>query len=158
MFRSARIAILIAQAFVAVTASAGGIALIIGSLNPVWASVLVPPGDYLEGSPFASYLVPGAILIVVVAGVHAGAFTATLVTSRWSALLSATAGFACLVWIFVQMIYIPFSVLQALYFVIGLAELGLTMVLLGILNHPGYPHRSTYVAASAAPPLPRTRH
>ena len=42
-------------------------------------------------------------------------------------------GYACLIWIFVQMIYIPFSFLQALYFTIGLFELGLSLVVLGIL-------------------------
>ncbi|MDQ2698138.1 MAG: hypothetical protein M3Y46_05030 [Actinomycetota bacterium] len=150
MLRFARIALLIAQAFVAITALAGGIALIVGSLDPALASVVIPPREYLEGSPFSSYLVPGLVLIVAVAGVHAAAFTATIFSSRWSMRLSAAGGFACAIWIFVQMIYIPFSFLQALYFVIGLVELGLTMILLGILNHDAYPHRSTYVASDSA--------
>lgn len=150
MLRFARIALLVAQAFVAITALAGGIALIVGSLDPTLASVVIPPREYLEGSPFSSYLVPGSVLIVAVAGVHAAAFAATIFSSRWSMRLSATGGFACAIWIFVQMIYIPFSFLQALYFTIGLAELGLTMVLLGILHHDAYPHRSTYVASDSA--------
>jgi len=147
MVRIARIVLLSAQAFVAVTALAGGLALIFGSLNPDWGAVIVPPREYLAGSPFSSYLVPGMSLIVLVAGVHAAAFVTTISKSRWGMPLGAAGGFACLIWIFIQMIYIPFSVLQALYFVVGLIELGLTMLLLGILPRLAHPHRSTYVAA-----------
>ncbi|MEV4689084.1 hypothetical protein [Microbacterium sp. LWH3-1.2] len=149
MIRFARIALLSAQAFVAITAFAGGLALIFGSLNPDWGAVIVPPAEYLEGSPFSSYLVPGMSLIVLVAGVHAAAFVATIMRSRWSMPLAAAGGFACLIWIFIQMIYIPFSLLQALYFALGLVELGVTMLLLGVLTHLAHPHRSTYVAAHA---------
>ena len=53
---------------------------------------------------------------------------------RPSALLaSAAAGFAALIWIFVQMMLIPFSFLQAVYFIAGAVELGLVMLLLGLL-------------------------
>ncbi|WP_194395952.1 hypothetical protein [Microbacterium atlanticum] len=147
MVRFSRMTLLIIQAFVAVTALAGGLALMIGSIDPDLASVLIPPGDYLEGSPFRSYLVPGLLLIVLVAGVHAIAFVAVLTESRWKTMFSAAGGFACAIWIFVQMVYIPFSFLQALYFVIGLAELGLTMVMLGILDEVTAAHRSTFVPA-----------
>lgn len=151
MVRIARLILLSAQAFVAVTALAGGLALIVGSVDPAWGSVLMPPQEYLEGSPFSSYLVPGMLLILLVAGVHAVAFVTTISGSRWGMPLSATGGFACLIWIFVQMVYIPFSFLQALYFGLGLVELGLTMVLLGILGHVAHPHRATYVPAGEVP-------
>lgn len=147
----ALLVLLSAQAFVTVTALAGGLALIVGSVNPAWGSMLMPPREYLEGSPFSSYLVPGMLLILLVGGVHAGAFVTTLSESRWGPPLSATAGFACLIWIFVQMIYIPFSFLQALYLGLGLVELGLTMVLLGILSRPAQPHRETYMPPAVVP-------
>ena len=147
MVRTARMALLITQAFVAVTASAGGLALILGSVNPSWGLVLVPPAEYLEGSPFTSYTIPGLLLIVGVAGVHVAAFVLTLSGSRWAAPLSAAGGFACLIWIFVQMLYIPFSILQALYFAVGMGELGLTMVMLGILDAVTTRHRTTYLAS-----------
>jgi hypothetical protein len=149
MIRLARITLLSAQAFVAITALAGGLALIVGSLDPDRVPVIVPPREYLAGSPFSSYLVPGMSLIVLVAGVHAAAFVTTIARSRWAMPLAAAGGFACLIWIFIQMIYIPFSVLQALYFAVGLIELGVTMLLLGILTRPANPHRSTYVPAHA---------
>ena len=145
--RIARVALLSLQAFVAITALLGGSALIIGSVVPGLRSVLVPPDDYLAGSPFSSYLVPGVLLIVLVSALHAVGFWALKSGSRWATLLAATGGFACLIWIAVQMIFIPFSFLQALYFAIGLAEVGLTMVLLGILDASPLPHRSTYRAA-----------
>jgi hypothetical protein len=42
------------------------------------------------------------------------------------------AGYSILIWIFVQMVFVPFSVLQAVYFAAGLAELGLLLQLLGL--------------------------
>ena len=48
-------------------------------------------------------------------------------------LMGAAAGYAALIWIFVQMTIIPFSVLQAVYFIAGAVELGLVMLLLGLL-------------------------
>jgi hypothetical protein len=156
--RIARVALLSLQGFVAITALLGGSALIIGSVIPGLRSVLVPPDAYLAGSPFSTYVVPGVLLIVLVAAVHAVGFWALKSASRWAALLAAAGGFACLIWIAVQMIFIPFSFLQALYFAIGLAEVGLTMVLLGILEAPPQPHRSTYRSAldsMAVPPQQR---
>jgi hypothetical protein len=144
--RIGRIALLIMQAFVAVTACAGGVVLILGSVNAAWSSVLVPPLDYLEGSPFSSYLVPGILLVVLVASVHALAFVATISDSVWTNLAAAAGGFACVIWIGVQMVFIPFSVLQAVYFVVGLVELGVTMARLGILEPVTPLHRTTFVS------------
>lgn len=119
---------------VGVTAVAGGIALVVGSLDPSLATVLSPPAEYLTGSPFASYLVPGVILGVVLGGVHLAAFVLVLRRHpRWI-LAGAVAGFDALIWIFVQMVFIPFSFLQAFYFAFGLAEVGLVMLSLGVLR------------------------
>lgn len=142
LIRVSRIALLSSLAFVAVTALAGGIALMLGSVNPTLGTVLVPPGDYLTGSPFGSYLVPGIALIVLVSAPHAWAFVAVLRRAAAAGFLAAAAGFACLIWIFIQMMYIPFSPLQAVYFVLGLLELGLTLLLLGVLDFAGHPLRA----------------
>ncbi|NYF17772.1 hypothetical protein HDC37_002617 [Microbacterium sp. AK009] len=136
------------QAFVALTAAIGGAALIVGTLLPSLATVLMPPLDYLSGSPFSSYLIPGLALILVVGGTHTAALVLTLARSPWSAATSALAGFACLAWIFVQMIYIPFSVLQLVYAALGAAELALTMLTMGIWERRRVTHRSTFVADS----------
>ena len=151
MVRVSRMILLIVQAFVAVTALAGGLALVVGSIDPALASVLIPPGTYLEGSPFRSYLVPGLLLIVLVAGVHVLAFVAVLTDSRWKDMLSAAGGFACAIWIFVQMMVIPFSFLQAVYFTAGSVELGLVLLQLGLLPTARATHRrATFVSPPQA--------
>ena len=147
MSRVIRGALLVVQAFVAVTAAAGGVALILGSVVPTWASVLVPPRSYLDGSPFDSYLAPGLVLLVVVGGVHLAAFVCTLQRSPLTAPSAAAAGFVCLIWIFVQMVYIPFSFLQVVYFATGLLQVGLTLLTLGVFDlRPPRLRRSTAYA------------
>jgi hypothetical protein len=130
----ARIVLLVVLAFVAVTAFLGGFALVLGAVVPSLATVLSPPADYLSGTPFASYLLPGLVLGIVVGGTHAFAFVLEVRAHRWADLSAAVAAFAVLIWIFIQMIFIPFSFLQAVYFVAGVAEAGLVMVRLNLFG------------------------
>ena len=129
-----RTPLLIIQVFVALTAFAGGAALIVGSVNPDFSLAIVPPPEYLQGSPFDSYVLPGIILALVLGGVHLVAFSMLLRRHRWAHFAAAAAGFDALIWIFVQMVYIPFSPLQAVYFLAGIAELGFLLLGLGILR------------------------
>lgn len=129
-----RTALMIATGFVAVTAVAGGAALVTGSVAPDLATVLSPPAEYLAGSPFDSYLVPGLVLALVLGGVHLIAFL-LLARRRPRALLATVvAGYAAVIWIVVQMTIIPFSVLQAIYVAAGLLEIGLVLLALGVLR------------------------
>lgn len=130
--RSIRLALLVVQGFVAVTAIAGGVALLIGSLDPNLSTALIPPREYLEGSPFNSYLVPGLTLALLLGGMHLLAFVLVKQRRPFSMLSAAAAGYAAMIWIFVQMILIPFSFLQAVYFAAGLLELGLVLLMLGV--------------------------
>lgn len=134
LHRAARVGLLIVLAFVAVTAFLGGAALAIGALVPTLASTLTPPTDYLAGTPFDGYLVPGLILGIIVSGTHLVAFILELRRHRWADLGAAVAGFAVLIWIFVQMVFIPFSFLQAAYFAAGLLEVGLVMIRLRLFD------------------------
>lgn len=129
-----RVSLLVLQAFVAITALAGGAALTAAALLPQLTTVLSPPVAYLEGSPFASYLVPGLLLAIVVGGAHASAFVLGVTRSTLSLLAAAVAAIALLIWVFVQMVFIPFSFLQAVYFAVGVAETCLVLVALGILR------------------------
>jgi len=139
--QATRTTLLIVEAFVAVTAVAGGLALMLGALMPDLSTIITPPAEYLEGSPFSSYLVPGLVLALVLGGANAIAFV-LLMQRRPSALFAAaTAGYAALIWIFVQMMIIPFSVLQAVYFMAGAVELGLVLLLLGLLPITSRPKR-----------------
>jgi hypothetical protein len=132
----ARVSLLVLQALVAVTAIAGGAALTLAALNPDLATVLSPPMEYLEGSPFSSYLLPGLLLAIVVGGTQVGAFLLGVTRSDLSLPGAATAAIALLIWVFVQMVFIPFSFLQAIYFAVGIAETSLVLLALGILHRP----------------------
>jgi hypothetical protein len=139
--QATRSTLLVVEAFVAVTAFAGGLALTLGAMVPDLSMVITPPAEYLEGSPFSSYLVPGLVLALVLGGLNAIAFV-LLLQRRPSALFAAaTAGYAAIIWIFVQMMVIPFSVLQAVYFMAGAVELGLVLLLLGLLPITSRPKR-----------------
>lgn len=134
MNRWTRIVLTVLTALVGITAIAGGVALIVGAATSSTAGGAVPDRSYLGGSPFTSYIVPGVVLAVIVGGTH---LLAALLVGRGSPsgpFAAAVAGFGLLIWIFVQMMFIPFSVLQAIYFVTGLAELGFVLLGLGLLR------------------------
>ena len=132
--RLSRVGLLVTTIVIGLTALAGGAALVLGSVEPSLATVLSPPREYLNGSPFDSYLVPGIILGLVLGGVHLAVFALIVRRNRWWVLGGAVAAFDTLIWIFVQMVIIPFSFLQAAYFVLGAAEAGLVMLALGVLR------------------------
>jgi hypothetical protein len=148
--RGIRLTLLLVQAFVALTALAGGAVLMIGALSDGFSSSWTPPSEYLAESPFPSYLVPGLLLAVVIGGGHALAFAELERRRPWSLLAAATAGFALLIWIFVQMAVIPFSVLQAVYFGAGLLEVGLVLLLVDARHRLG-PRRHAPAAQVGAP-------
>lgn len=129
-----RVPLLIIQGFVALTAIVGGAAMVASSLNDDLGGVIALSPEYLQGSPFTSYLIPGVLLGAVLGGLHLVAFLMLLRRHRWAQFIAAVAGFGVLIWIFVQMMFIPFSVLQAVYFGAGLAELVLVLLGLGVLR------------------------
>jgi hypothetical protein len=133
MRRWIRIVVTSLTGLVGVSAVAGGLALTIGSSGAVDAGAVVPDRSFLVGSPFTSFLVPGIVLAVVVGGTHLIAAILVGRDSTGGPIAVAVAGFGLLVWIFVQMVFIPFSPLQAVYFGAGLAELGLLLLALGLL-------------------------
>ncbi|UOE26802.1 hypothetical protein [Agromyces soli] len=129
-----RLVLLWVQAFIGITAAAGGFALVVGALSDELTTALSPPEEYLAGSPFGSYLVPGLILALGLGGVHLVAFVALLRRAGTALIVAAVAGYMTLIWIFVQMMVIPFSPLQLVYFGLGAVELGLVLLLLGLFD------------------------
>lgn len=117
--------------------------LIFGCVSAVGGAVLAiafngagVPLTYLEGSPFRSFLIPGLILGVVVGGTQLGAAVALIIRQRWSLLICAIAGFGMIIWVFVELaIILTYSFLQTLYFGLGMLELILVLILLGVLPH-----------------------
>jgi hypothetical protein len=135
MTRSIRLTTAILATFIGLTAFAGGVVLICDALAPGTVVGIVPDGSFLHGSPFGSYLVPGLLLAVVIGGTHLLAVMLLGRASRTGPMMAAVAAFGLLIWIFVQMMFIPFSPLQAIYFTAGLAELILVLLGLGLLEH-----------------------
>jgi hypothetical protein len=91
----------------------------------------VPP-ELLAGTWFPSFLAPGLILGIIVGGTHSAAAFALLTRRRWALLAAAVAGFAMLIWIFVELAIIGYTWLQSVYFGFGALELILVLALLGI--------------------------
>ncbi|WP_411733792.1 hypothetical protein [Paeniglutamicibacter sp.] len=58
--------------------------------------------DFLEGSPFESYLWPAIILFVVVGGTQLLAFVHLLLRRASAAFWTAVAGFALVIWIIAE--------------------------------------------------------
>jgi hypothetical protein len=123
-----RVILIVLTASVGLSATTGGLALIVDSAASSSGGGVVPDLSYLEGSPFNSYAAPGIILATVVGGTH---ILAALLVGRGAAkgaFATSIAAFSLLIWIFVQMMFIPFSPLQAVYFAAGLVELGLLLL------------------------------
>lgn len=129
--RVARIILLVVLALMAATSALGGVMLI---FSPVTGDSAFMPLEMLEGSGFSSYVLPGIILFIVVGGTHALAFRLVNRRHRFGPAAACVAGFGILIWIFVQMVFIPFSVLQIVYFGFGLLELGLVLLLLDVFG------------------------
>ncbi|AXH36085.1 hypothetical protein DVJ78_12255 [Humibacter sp. BT305] len=121
-----RIVLVVMLGFGAVSAVAGALmgALFDGAGVPV---------EYLAGSPFTSYLVPGLILGLVVGGSQAVAALAVIWRTRTALLVAAVAGFGMLIWIFTELAIIgEYSWLQTFYFALGALQLIAVLALLGI--------------------------
>ena len=97
------------------------------------------PLEQLAGTWFASSLVLGLILGIVVGGTHAAAAFGLVTRRPWALLVAAVAGFAMIIWIFTEVAMIGYSWLQSLYFGLGTLELILVLALLGIAPSIGSP-------------------
>lgn len=113
-----------ALAFQGLSGVAGGIGLV---SDPSGASVGIPV-DWLQGSPFPDYLIPGLVLLTVLgagpllilAGVWSG--------REWSGGASILVGLALLVWIGIEILvvgYQPAPPLQLVYGTLGVVILAL---------------------------------
>ena len=110
-------ALLVLSAFVAVNALVAG---------PLLAAapdghLLGLPQEDLEGSPFATFLVPG-LLLTGIGAAHAAAFALQLRRRPRAWFWTGFAAGALVVWIGVQLFIIQPSFLQPLLFAIGAAE------------------------------------
>jgi hypothetical protein len=128
--KATRITIFVLVVFGALTTLAGGIGLLTGAI--------AAPLEWLQGSPFVDYTIPGLALAIIVGGSMLLA-AATIFTGREIGVLaSGFAGLAMMIFEIVEVVVIdPFAgsslslaiTLQVFYFALGLAIFVLALIL-----------------------------
>jgi hypothetical protein len=136
--RNVRIALVVVDLFLAVSAIAGAVGLVVGFMNI--------PLSVLQGTAFADFTVPALLLGLVVGGSALAAAAiavfgprglAVLGPWRFDALASAAAGSIMVGWIVIEVALIGLgSWLQPAYFVVGLVMIGLASLLQRAESHP----------------------
>lgn len=113
-----RVSLVVLQTLMGLAAVASGPALVV-------TNGLGMPPEWMEGSPFGSYIVPGLVLLAVGVVNMAGALAA-LRRHRWGGPLSATVGLLWVGWFAVQVTVVGLvSWQQPVYFLVGLLILAL---------------------------------
>jgi hypothetical protein len=117
----ARTALIVTDAFLALSAIGGGIALLAG-----WIKV---PLYLLQGSPFPDYALPAIVLAGGVGGLALIGGLATLNQEPLALRISAMAGLAVIGFVTVEALIIGTVWLQVVYFLVGVLIVGLTIYL-----------------------------
>jgi hypothetical protein len=115
----ARIAIAL-EVFLAIGALGGKAALLLGPRG----EIIPLPLSALDGSPFADYSVPGAILFLVIGIGPLAAAALTWRRHRLAPLLACATGEALIVWLAVEIAIVGYTnrpPLQAFYLALGVA-------------------------------------
>jgi hypothetical protein len=143
LLRICGVTLFVASVFVALTAVGGGITLASG--------VDKFPADWLIGTPFSSYLIPGLILAGVVGGSAGVAAVATLRRPDPGALTSMLAGAIMLGWLAGERLILPpaafppqFSWLEAICIGAGLMMVVPALTVLWAERRRQFPPRSLF--------------
>jgi hypothetical protein len=113
-----RIALVTLEAFVGLSAVVGGVAIMAGAIRF--------PVEWLQGTPFSDYTIPGFVLAIVVGGSSLVAAETILTGREVGMLASALAGLIMAGYEVVEVATIDhLNWLQVLYFVLGLLIFGL---------------------------------
>jgi hypothetical protein len=119
--------------FNALSALVGGALLIIGGFTGGSGGMGIPL-SVLDDTPFTTFLWPGVILAVVVGGTQVLAVALQILRDDLARLAAAVAGFALVIWMFVEVALLPgINVLQVIYFGTGALQLALLTAALGVL-------------------------
>lgn len=127
-----RSVLIVVEAFVALGAIAGGIALLTG----VFAQGI--PVAWLQGTPFNDYTIPGLLLAIVIGGGMLLAAATVFIPRKWTVLISVVVGIFMAGFEVVEAVSIDSKVgdglplvagLQAFYFILGLVIFGLAAYL-----------------------------
>jgi hypothetical protein len=123
-----RIALVVIEAFIGLSAIQGGIALLTGAFDQY------VPVAWLAGTPFSDYMIPGLVLVIVVGGSALLAAVTVFIHREWAVLVSVLAGLLMAGYEVVEIVSLDSKVgnalptvlgVQLLYFVLGLAVFGL---------------------------------
>jgi hypothetical protein len=113
----------------------GAVSAVGGGFLGVFADGAGVPLAYLQHTPFTSYLVPGLLLGIVIGGTQ---LTAAVLLHRhnpYGLTAAVIAGLGMVVWIFVELAVISeYSPLQAIYLAVGVGEVVLVLLALGLLT------------------------
>lgn len=113
--------------FQGISGVAGGIALV---LDPSGASIQIPL-DWLQGSPFDTYLIPGLILLIVLGIYPLVLFYALIRKQSWAWQGSVFLGIALIIWILIEILiigYQPKPPLQLIYGIVGILILVFSLI------------------------------
>ena len=114
------------ELFLAVGAVYGSIGLIAGNAIDI-------PDDWLTGTPFGSWVLPGIFLLLVVAAPMTVAATGEVRRQRWAYAASVLAGAAQIGWIVAQWV-----IMQRFFFLQpAMLTAGAVVLLLAIATHKG---------------------
>jgi hypothetical protein len=111
--KSVRGVLVALEAVIALNAVGGGVYGLAGAKNV--------PREWLVGSPFHSYTIPSLVLLIFVGGGMTVAASLLVAGYRRAAEVAIAAGLILLGWIIVETMFIPFSWLQPVFFVLGIA-------------------------------------
>ena len=112
--------------------TAGGLAL---SLKPD-GSIMHMPLSYLDGSPFADYLVPGLCLLLILGVAPLVAMVALWLRKTWAWYLAFAIGCGLVIFELVEIQFIPYDVLQPVFGTVG-ALIALVSVLPSVRRYAG---------------------
>ena len=116
------------MAFQGLSGIAGGFGLM---ADPTGASLRIPL-EWLEGSPFTDYLLPGIVLFFVLGVIPLGVVYGLWKGKTWSRLAAVAVGAALCIWIAVEIAVIGYQTeppLQLIYGIVGIAILLLSLSL-----------------------------
>ncbi len=128
--KAIRITLFVLVVFGALTTLAGGTGLLTGAI--------AAPHEWLQGSPFVDYTIPGLALAIIVGGSMLLAAATIFTGSKIGGLASGFAGLAMMIFEVVEVAVIdpyvgnwlsPALTLQVFYFALGLAIFVLAIIL-----------------------------
>jgi len=103
---------------------AGGVALVAAPDG----RIMKMPVAQLDGSPFSSYLIPGLILLIVLGILPLDVLAGLWLQPKVAWYGSLVVGCGLVLWIVVQVLYIPFSALQTIFGAVGLLIATVTLL------------------------------